>query len=115
MFGKSPEGNIVRLDNVIEKIEKNLLEVESQLQATQTHLKQSIDELNKPFEKADILKEKSMRLAQLNILLDMEDKGYDTDDLVDTTASIKDIVGNNASISSFRNNCEDNSWDIELD
>ncbi|WP_454961705.1 helicase-related protein [Eggerthia catenaformis] len=115
VFGKSPEGNIVRLDNVIEKIEKNLLEMESKLQATQTHLKQSIDELNKPFEKADILKEKSMRLAQLNILLDMEDKGYDTDDLVDTTASIKDIVGNNASISSFRNNCEENSWDIELD
>ena len=115
VFGKSPEGNIVRLDNVIEKIEKNLLEMESKLQTTQTHLKQSIDELNKPFEKADILKEKSMRLAQLNILLDMEDKGYDTDDLVDTTASIKDIVGNNASISSFRNNCEENSWDIELD
>ena len=70
-LGTSAEGNITRLDNVIEKMPDKITRLEEKLVATKGQLENSKEELAKPFEKADELKTKVLRLAELNQLLDM--------------------------------------------
>lgn len=72
-FGTSADGNITRLDNVIEKIPEKLKSLEDKLIATKEQLENAKEELKKPFEKADELRAKVFRLAELNRLLDMGD------------------------------------------
>lgn len=70
-LGTSAEGNITRLDNVIEKMPDKITRLEDKLVATKGQLENAKEELAKPFEKADELKTKVLRLAELNQLLDM--------------------------------------------
>ena len=70
-LGTSAEGNITRLDNVIEKMPDKITRLEEKLVATKGQLENAKEELAKPFEKADELKTKILRLAELNQLLDM--------------------------------------------
>lgn len=70
-FGTSIDGNITRVDNVIDKMESKLNKLENELINTKEQLKNAKIEMEKPFEKADELKSKILRLAQLNKLLDM--------------------------------------------
>lgn len=70
-LGTSAEGNITRLDNVIEKMPDKITRLEEKLVATKGQLENAKEELAKPFEKADELKTKVLRLAELNQLLDM--------------------------------------------
>lgn len=70
-LGTSAEGNITRLDNVIEKMPDKITRLEEKLVATKVQLENAKEELAKPFEKADELKTKVLRLAELNQLLDM--------------------------------------------
>lgn len=70
-LGTSAEGNITRLDNVIEKMPDKVTRLEEKLVATKGQLENAKEELAKPFEKADELKTKVLRLAELNQLLDM--------------------------------------------
>lgn len=70
-LGTSAEGNITRLDNVIEKMPDKINRLEEKLVATKGQLENAKEELTKPFEKADELKTKVLRLAELNQLLDM--------------------------------------------
>ncbi|KXU40696.1 helicase protein [Candidatus Stoquefichus sp. KLE1796] len=70
-LGTSAEGNITRLDNVIEKMPDKITRLEEKLLATKGQLENAKEELAKPFEKADELKTKVLRLAELNQLLDM--------------------------------------------
>lgn len=72
-FGISADGNITRLDNVIYKMEEKLIKLEEKLMNTEEQLKNAKEELNKPFERADELNEKILKLAELNKLLDMGD------------------------------------------
>ena len=72
-FGISADGNITRLDNVIYKMEEKLIKLEEKLMNTEEQLKNAEEELNKPFERADELNEKILKLAELNKLLDMGD------------------------------------------
>jgi hypothetical protein len=70
-LGTSAEGNITRLDNVIEKMPDKITRLEEKLVATKGQLENAKEELAKPFEKAEELKTKVLRLAELNQLLDM--------------------------------------------
>jgi hypothetical protein len=72
-LGSSPDGNLIRLDNVIEKMTDKLARYEQNLETTKEQLENAKNELTKPFEKADELKSKVLRLAELNRLLDMGD------------------------------------------
>ena len=72
-LGTSVDGNITRLDNVIERMPEKVVRLQEKLQATKEQLENAKEELNKPFEKADELKSKVLRLAELNKLLDMGD------------------------------------------
>ena len=72
-LGTSADGNITRLDNVLEKIPDKLKRLEEKLISTKEQLENAKEELKKNFEKADELKNKVLRLAELNKLLDMGD------------------------------------------
>lgn len=70
-LGNSPDGNLTRLDNVLDKLPERLEKLEEKLMSTKEQLNNAKDELTKPFEKADELKTKVLRLAELNQMLDM--------------------------------------------
>lgn len=72
-LGTSADGNITRLDNALEKMPEKLKRLEEKLISTKEQLENAKEELEKPFEKADELKSKVLRLAELNKLLDMGD------------------------------------------
>ncbi|HEL0597239.1 TPA: DEAD/DEAH box helicase family protein [Streptococcus equi subsp. zooepidemicus] len=72
-LGTSADGNITRLDNALEKMPEKLKRLEEKLTSTKEQLVNAKEELKKPFEKADELKNKVLRLAELNKLLDMGD------------------------------------------
>lgn len=70
-LGTSADGNITRLDNAIDKMPERLNRLEEKLIITKEQLENAKEEMKKPFEKADELKTKVLRLAELNKLLDM--------------------------------------------
>nr|WP_276973932.1 helicase [Dielma fastidiosa] len=94
-LGTSAEGNITRLDNVIEKMPDKITRLEEKLVATKGQLENAKEELAKPFEKADELKTKVLRLAELNQLLDMgevEEKGNPNPLIADVKNAIIDFI-----------------------
>ncbi|NLD18455.1 MAG: DEAD/DEAH box helicase family protein [Tissierellia bacterium] len=70
-FGVSADGNIQRLDNVLDKMGERLQTLQDKLEATKDQLITAKVEVEKPFEKVTELKEKVLRLAELNRILDM--------------------------------------------
>lgn len=70
-FGVDPNGNILRMDNLIEKIPEIKKDFENKLTTYQEELNNAKEEVVKPFQQADILKQKKERLSELNKLLDM--------------------------------------------
>ncbi|MDE8256647.1 helicase [Erysipelothrix rhusiopathiae] len=70
-FCVSADGNIQRLDNVLDKMGERRQTLQDKLEATKDQLITAKVEVEKPFEKAAELKEKVLRLAELNRILDM--------------------------------------------
>lgn len=71
ILGTNAEGNITRLDNALNKIPEKLSDFQNKLTDTKQKLANAEAELQRPFEKAQELQEKVLRLAELNKLLDM--------------------------------------------
>ena len=69
-----PYGNLTRLDNAIAHIPERIQSATDQLTNLGEQQKAAEAELQKPFSKAEELKAKSARLAELNIQLDMNAK-----------------------------------------
>lgn len=93
-LGKSADGNITRLDNALEKMPEKLNRLEEKLISTKEQLQNAKEEIKKPFEKADELKTKVLRLAELNKLLDMgevEEKRTDNPLVEDVKRAIIDF------------------------
>ncbi len=93
-LGTSADGNITRLDNALEKMPEKLNRLEEKLIGTKEQLQNAKEELKKPFEKADELKTKVLRLAELNKLLDMgevEEKRNDNPLVEDVKMAIIDF------------------------
>ena len=93
-LGTSADGNIIRLDNALEKMPEKLNRLEEKLISTKEQLENAKEELKKPFEKADELKTKVLRLAELNKLLDMgevEEKRNDNPLVEDVKRAIIDF------------------------
>ena len=67
-------GNITRMDNLVDGLAKELAEYQAALQDTQTQLESAKAEMETPFAKEAELTEKSARLKELNILLNMDQK-----------------------------------------
>ena len=67
-------GNIVRLDNTLAGMEGSLICEKEQLEALKVQLASAKEEVEKPFPQEEELKKRLARLAELNILLDMDKK-----------------------------------------
>ena len=76
-LGSDPAGNIQRILNALASIEKALPQVERRLETLQQQLAEAKEEVQRPFPQEAELNEKSARLAELNALLDMDEKGDD--------------------------------------
>ena len=73
-LGADIYGNITRMDNVVDGLAKELEAYQAVLQDTQTQLANAKAEMETPFAREKELAEKSARLKELNILLNMDQK-----------------------------------------
>ena len=73
-LGDDSHGNIVRIDNGIERFEETLADTKNSLGNTEKQFETAKQEIEKPFAKEEELKAKTARLDELNILLNMDKK-----------------------------------------
>ena len=98
-IGTSAAGNIQRLDNALAGIPARLEKAEQQLDNLSSQQEAAQAELGKPFPQEAELAKKSARLAELDALLNMDDRGNDDPDREKTTekpsvlAELRDRVG----------------------
>jgi DNA methylase len=74
VLGADVFGNITRVDNALASLEEKLPTVERSIADLQRQLENAKADLEKPFDKENELAEKTRRLNQLNILLNMSEK-----------------------------------------
>lgn len=75
--GSDPLGNITRINNVLEAMPLQLEEAQMKLSNVKHQLETAKAEVDKPFPQEAELAEKLERLAELNSLLNMDEKGDD--------------------------------------
>ena len=80
-IGSDPFGNITRIGNVMEGMTKQLEDAIAKLANVEQQLETAKIEVEKPFPQEQELSDKLARLAELNSLLDMDEKGEDAVDL----------------------------------
>ena len=73
-LGDDAHGNIVRIDNGIERFEEALADTKNSLENTEKQFETAKQEIEKPFAKEEELRAKTVRLDELNILLNMDKK-----------------------------------------
>ena len=73
-FGTDGIGNITRMDNVLDKMPERLEQTLGKLSDTESQLETAKLEIGKKFPQDELLKEKTLRLAEVNNLLDMGQK-----------------------------------------
>ena len=73
-LGDDSHGNIVRIDNGIERFEEALADTKNSLENTEKQFETAKQEIEKPFAKEEELRAKTTRLDELNILLNMDKK-----------------------------------------
>ena len=71
-LGYSDIGNITKINNTLENIQVKLDATINELEVTKNNLDKAKIEVNKPFPKEQELSEKTARLVELNLLLDMD-------------------------------------------
>jgi predicted RNase H-like nuclease (RuvC/YqgF family) len=80
-------GNITRLDNALDGLEKELQAQETDLSNYEAQLANAKVEVEKPFPQEDELKTKSARLDELNILLNLDKQ---ENEIVDDEKDVED-------------------------
>ena len=74
VLGADVFGNLTRMDNVIDGLPGKLEAVRAELAETQVQIENARSELAAPFAREAELSEKTARLKELNILLNMDQK-----------------------------------------
>lgn len=80
-LGSSDTGNILRIDNALDSIEKRLENSREQLNTLKEQLETAKSELGKPFPQEEELRSKLERLAELNAILDIDGNGVENADI----------------------------------
>ena len=90
-LGSDVHGNITRIDNVLNNLENKLEYQKNQLEDTKKQFENAKQEMNRPFPQDEELKQKSKRLDELNIQLNLNEKDKEIidDGLVDDKDSSK--------------------------
>ena len=93
--GSDPLGNITRINNVLEAMPTQLEEAQTKLSNVEHQFETAKAEVDKPFPQEAELSEKLERLAELNALLNMDEKGNDAigmdDDAAEQEKPQKDV------------------------
>jgi hypothetical protein len=76
-LGSDIHGNITRLDNALEGLETGLQNCETKLESVQAQLTAAQGEVSRPFPQEQEYRDKSTRLNELNILLNMDEKDHE--------------------------------------
>lgn len=96
-IGMDPLGNITRINNALEGMSKQLGDMQTLLDNTKRQLENAKIEVDKPFVKEAELSEKMERLAELNALLNMDEKDSDAimigDDAEEEDENISGLEG----------------------
>ncbi len=71
-LGKDARGNLIRMDNALNGIQKRLEQMQEKLQNTYDQMESAKAELGKPFPQEEELKVKSLRLAELDAALNLD-------------------------------------------
>ncbi len=79
-LGADPAGNILRIDNTLNNISKDITICEMSIQDTRDQLKLAKEEIKKPFPQEDELNKNLMRLNELNTLLSMDTNNEETNE-----------------------------------
>ena len=82
-IGADPLGNLQRLSNALEGMTGKMADVEQKLSNVEHQLETAKVEVTKPFAQEQELSEKLERLAELNALLNMDEKGDNALDMGD--------------------------------
>ena len=82
-IGADPLGNLQRLSNALERMTGKMADVEQKLSNVEHQLETAKVEVTKPFAQEQELAEKLERLAELNALLNMDEKGDNALDMGD--------------------------------
>ena len=77
-LGTSATGNLTRIENAINGIPQKLEEVRGQLESYHNQVRAAEEELQRPFPQAEELREKSARLAKLNVELTIQEQPQPT-------------------------------------
>lgn len=103
-FGKDAIGNITRMDNLLDRINETLNTFENKLNDIKLNLETAKEQVSIPFSKAEELKEKQLRLAEVNRLLSDSSNNNETpnkslsDEDIQKDINNKTILNNNPSI-----------------
>lgn len=99
-MGTDALGNVLRIQNALGSIEKQLEETKQKLSTLQEQLATAQEEVKRPFQQEEELSIKLERLAQLNSLLDMDEKGTpetlgmeDETEVADSVRRISNLAG----------------------
>lgn len=76
-LGSDIHGNITRLDNALERFAESLQSCETRLEEAKTQLETAKGEVDRPFPQEQEYADKSARLKELNILLNMDEKNHE--------------------------------------
>ena len=82
-LGADAVGNTVRLDNCLHNLPQSVTDLESKLVQLQKQLENAKEQLAQPFAQTDELAEKSKRLAELEALLNLNEKDIVLDTVPD--------------------------------
>ena len=88
-IGADPLGNLQRLSNALEGMTGKMADVEQKLSNVEHQLETAKVEVTKPFAQEQELEEKLDRLAELNALLNMDEKGDNALDMGDDKSENK--------------------------
>ena len=80
-LGTDIHGNITRIDNCIDRMAVDLTFEEKDLHEVQTQMKAAKGEVDRPFPQEREYADKSARLKELNILLNMDEKDHEILDM----------------------------------
>lgn len=83
VLGNDNLGNITRVNNVLDGISDKLKEAEIELENTKKQFENAKEECKRPFKQEQELKEKSKRLDEVNVLLNMNEKDKEVIDFDD--------------------------------
>ena len=102
-LGTDARGNIIRLDNALANIPEKLERAKAQLENLNTQQEATRHEIGKPFPQEKELTEKSLRLAELDAALNMEDSTESHEErMSDRSSVLADLKSKSEHITPFR-------------